>query len=126
MVHGLLLAWVTDPWTYAIVAILALLFFGKRLPEVGRSLGKGIAEFKKGLRDVSDEMSREEPPPEPPRKELRPPQSTYDTAPRSLPPEPRASDLRPAPPQEPPATSVPGEPPRPGEAPGPGNGPAQP
>ncbi len=55
-----------DPWTYALVGIVALLLFGKRLPEVGRSLGKGIAEFKKGLHDVQDELNREEPKPEPP------------------------------------------------------------
>lgn len=33
-----------------VVMVLAVLLFGKRLPEVGRSLGKGITEFKKGLR----------------------------------------------------------------------------
>lgn len=35
---------------------LGVLLFGKRLPEVGRSLGKGIVEFKKGLRGVEDEI----------------------------------------------------------------------
>src|SRR3954468_18586481 len=35
---------------------VAVLLFGKRLPEVGRSLGKGIVEFKKGLNGVSDEL----------------------------------------------------------------------
>jgi sec-independent protein translocase protein TatA len=39
-----------------IIAMLGLLFFGKRLPEVGRSLGKGIVEFKKGLKGVEDEV----------------------------------------------------------------------
>ena len=34
--------------------VLAVLLFGKRLPEVGRSLGKGITEFKKGLRGEDD------------------------------------------------------------------------
>jgi sec-independent protein translocase protein TatA len=67
------LAWITDPWTYLIVGLVALLLFGKRLPEVGRSLGRGIAEFKKGLHDVGDEMSREEPEP-PPKKKLRAPE----------------------------------------------------
>ena len=38
------------------VGIVALLIFGKRLPEVGRSLGKGIVEFKKGLRDTGDDI----------------------------------------------------------------------
>ena len=38
-----------------IVMGIAVLLFGKRLPEVGRSLGKGIVEFKKGLNGVGDE-----------------------------------------------------------------------
>ena len=38
------------------LGIVALLLFGKRLPEVGRSLGRGIVEFKKGLRDTGDEI----------------------------------------------------------------------
>lgn len=33
---------------------VAVLLFGKRLPEVGRSLGKGIVEFKKGLQGLED------------------------------------------------------------------------
>ncbi|MBM4020379.1 MAG: twin-arginine translocase TatA/TatE family subunit [Planctomycetes bacterium] len=53
------------PWEIAIIAVVALLLFGRRLPEVGRSLGKGIVEFKKGLREVQDEVSKasDEPPP---------------------------------------------------------------
>jgi sec-independent protein translocase protein TatA len=35
---------------------IAVLLFGKRLPEVGRSLGKGLIEFKKGLRGIEDEF----------------------------------------------------------------------
>lgn len=38
------------------LAALGLLLFGKRLPEVGRSLGKSIVEFKKGLKGVEDEI----------------------------------------------------------------------
>jgi sec-independent protein translocase protein TatA len=44
------------PWELIIIALIALLVFGGRLPEVGRSLGKGIVEFKKGLRDTGDEI----------------------------------------------------------------------
>ena len=36
---------------------LGVLLFGKRLPEVGRSIGKGIVEFKKGLAGVDDEVN---------------------------------------------------------------------
>lgn len=41
-----------------IIGVIGLLIFGKRLPEVGRSLGKGIVEFKKGLKGVEDEISQ--------------------------------------------------------------------
>ena len=41
---------------WLIIGIIGLLLFGKRLPEVGRSLGKGIVEFKKGLKGVEDDV----------------------------------------------------------------------
>ena len=41
-----------------IVGVIALLLFGKRLPEVARSLGKGIVEFKKGMHGIEDEVNR--------------------------------------------------------------------
>jgi sec-independent protein translocase protein TatA len=44
------------PMELAIVGVIAVLLFGKRLPEVGRSMGKGIVEFKKGLRDIQNEV----------------------------------------------------------------------
>ena len=44
------------PLELSIVGIIAVLLFGKRLPEVGRSLGKGIVEFKKGMRDIQSEV----------------------------------------------------------------------
>ncbi|MEK6239382.1 MAG: twin-arginine translocase TatA/TatE family subunit [Planctomycetales bacterium] len=39
-----------------IIGIIAVLLFGKKLPEVGRSLGRGIVEFKKGVRGIEDEL----------------------------------------------------------------------
>jgi len=44
------------PMEMMIVMGIAVLLFGKRLPEVGRSLGKGIVEFRKGLNGVADEF----------------------------------------------------------------------
>jgi|SaaInlStandDraft_2_1057019.scaffolds.fasta_scaffold85415_2 sec-independent protein translocase protein TatA len=38
----------------AIVAVIILLLFGKRLPGVMRSLGSSIVEFKKGISDTGD------------------------------------------------------------------------
>lgn len=41
---------------FIVIAAIGLLLFGKRLPEVGRSLGKGIVEFKKGLKGIEEEV----------------------------------------------------------------------
>ncbi len=41
---------------WIVILIVALLIFGKRLPEVMKSLGKGIVEFKKGVKGVEDEV----------------------------------------------------------------------
>jgi sec-independent protein translocase protein TatA len=46
---------------------IGLLLFGKRLPEVGRSLGRGIVEFKKGLKGIEDEVEDASSHPTPPR-----------------------------------------------------------
>jgi sec-independent protein translocase protein TatA len=44
------------PMEMVVIMGVAVLLFGKRLPEVGRSLGKGIIEFKKGLRGLEDDL----------------------------------------------------------------------
>jgi sec-independent protein translocase protein TatA len=41
-----------------IVLVIAVLLFGKRLPEVARGLGKSVIEFKKGIRGIEDEVDR--------------------------------------------------------------------
>ncbi len=46
------------PMEMMVVMLVAVLLFGKRLPEVGRSLGKGIVEFKKGIRGIEDDFDR--------------------------------------------------------------------
>ena len=39
-----------------VIGIVALLVFGSRLPEVGRSLGRGLMEFKKGLGGIKGDL----------------------------------------------------------------------
>ncbi len=60
------------PFELAIVLIIALIVFGpKRLPELGKSLGKGIREFKGSINGEHDDeplkpaAEIEQPPPPP-------------------------------------------------------------
>jgi sec-independent protein translocase protein TatA len=45
------------PENWLVLGLLGLLLFGKRLPEVGRNLGKGIIQFKKGLAGIDDDVT---------------------------------------------------------------------
>jgi sec-independent protein translocase protein TatA len=44
------------PMEMMVLLVLGVLLFGRKLPEVGRSLGKGIVEFKKGLKGLEDDV----------------------------------------------------------------------
>jgi sec-independent protein translocase protein TatA len=46
------------PAELLVIGMIALLLFGKRLPEVARSLGKGIVEFKKGVSGIEDDIDK--------------------------------------------------------------------
>ena len=39
-----------------ILLVILLLFGAKKIPELAKGLGKGMSEFKKGLKDVEDEI----------------------------------------------------------------------
>ena len=58
MLHSLAIAW-PGPFEMILLAGLGLLIFGKRLPEVGRNIGKGIVEFKRGLKEAEHELTHE-------------------------------------------------------------------
>lgn len=49
-----MIAFLGSSWQWVIVLVVVLLLFGNRLPGVARSLGAGITEFKKGLKDGND------------------------------------------------------------------------
>ena len=50
------------PWEWMIVLMLLVLVFGaKRLPEIGKGMGKGIREFKKSVREISGNEEEESP-----------------------------------------------------------------
>jgi sec-independent protein translocase protein TatA len=61
--------WIS-PWELLILLAFVLLLFGpKRLPEMGRSLGKGMREFKDSLTGSKDEDEKREELPPPPASE---------------------------------------------------------
>jgi len=46
------------PWEIAIIlAVILLLFGASKIPELMRSMGSGIGEFKKGLKESTKEES---------------------------------------------------------------------
>lgn len=45
------------PWEIILILFLALLIFGaKRLPEIGRSMGRSLREFKEGTKGLADDV----------------------------------------------------------------------
>ncbi|MBP5374473.1 MAG: twin-arginine translocase TatA/TatE family subunit [Bacteroidales bacterium] len=45
------------PWEIvAIVAVIVLLFGGKKIPELMKGLGKGVKSFKQGMNEVEKEI----------------------------------------------------------------------
>jgi sec-independent protein translocase protein TatA len=66
-----------------LLVLLGVLLFGRKLPDIGRSLGKTVVEFKKGVKGLEDEVNSDSPSrpaiePEP----VRPPQRVTTAAPK--------------------------------------------
>ncbi len=47
-----------SPWHWLFILVIAVLLFGNRLPEIARSLGRSVNEFKKGLNEVKDQLDQ--------------------------------------------------------------------
>ena len=75
------------PMEMVVLAILGILLFGRKLPEISKYLGKSIIEFKKGMRGLEDNLddnagySAQVSHPAP-SEAIRPPQRVVATAPK--------------------------------------------
>ncbi len=71
-----------------VILVIGVLLFGRRLPEIGRYVGKSITEFKKGVKGLEDEMDISSPVQRPHDgqshaiEQIKPPQKVSTTAPK--------------------------------------------
>ena len=43
-----------------ILGVIAVLLFGTRLPKVARSFGQSVTEFKKGMKEIQEDVEDED------------------------------------------------------------------
>lgn len=59
MLLNILLFSLGAPEIILIALVVLLIFGGKKIPELMRGLGKGVTSFKKGLKDVDEEIKKD-------------------------------------------------------------------
>ncbi|VBB48042.1 Sec-independent protein translocase protein TatA (modular protein) [uncultured Paludibacter sp.] len=47
------------PEVILIALVVLLIFGGKKIPELMKGLGKGVSSFKKGMKDIEDDIKEE-------------------------------------------------------------------
>lgn len=74
------------PMEWLLILVLGILLFGRKLPDMGRYLGKSIVEFKKGVRGLEDDLdpgfNQNTGTTPPAQEQVRPPQRVVATAPK--------------------------------------------
>ena len=56
-IQNTLAVWMPGPFEMTVILVVAVLIFGRRLPDIARSVGKSITEFKKGIHEAKDELA---------------------------------------------------------------------
>ena len=60
MYHTLLFLGVGAPEIIIIALIVLLIFGGKKIPELMKGMGKGVKNFKDGMKDMDDELNKDD------------------------------------------------------------------
>jgi sec-independent protein translocase protein TatA len=71
---------------FALLAVFGVLIFGRRLPEVGKNLGRSIVEFKKGLAGAGEGFVEGSTAEQPPRSQTIPAQTVSTALPSAVSP----------------------------------------
>ena len=58
-IQNIFAMWTPGPLELIIILIIAVLLFGRRLPEIARGVGKSLTEFKKGVKEAKNEVTKE-------------------------------------------------------------------
>lgn len=58
MIYPLLFGTIGWPEVLVLVFVALLLFGAKRIPELMKSMGKGIRSFKDGLKEIDDQVNQ--------------------------------------------------------------------
>ncbi len=78
-----LFAFNLGPSEIMVLVVLGVLLFGRKLPDVGRYLGKSIVEFKKGVKGLEDDLDTGSGMANaPPQEQIRVPQRVVASAPK--------------------------------------------
>lgn len=56
MINSILLFALGTPEIILIALVVLLIFGGKKIPELMRGIGKGVNQFKKGMKDLDEEI----------------------------------------------------------------------
>jgi sec-independent protein translocase protein TatA len=60
MILTTILLAIGTPEILIIALVILLIFGGKKIPELMRGLGKGVNQFKKGMKDIEDEIKEDD------------------------------------------------------------------
>ena len=58
MISNVLGFWTPGPLEMIFILGVLVLLFGRKLPEIARNIGRSLTEFKKGVKDSQDEITK--------------------------------------------------------------------